>query len=494
MKNGVIHKLRKPGTMDSADFYILMIAGIVFLHIAFPDYTQVIYGDYLIVPCMLFLGVMQERGSILKCKKMYVLPFAMVAWFFILQLKRERDFGPGVFHYTGLFLCTYLFAFPLASLLQDGEKKKALKVLAGAYLAAAAAMTMMGLLLVLDCLPAFLSKHVSWDGARLELFWHPNVTGCFLMIGTVFCTIFLAQAKKPWSRLAFCILLIMMLGALALTRCRTAIILTGGFLGSILFFEAVKRGRKWFLPGVLAVLVVTAAFFEGAEFLYQANHRALLQKYTLQYSEQIASDHTEPAISETEISSGDADSQKETIPIAVNPNTGEVYLKTVSGQGSISQDFGTLNGRARIWSAAGAAIRETPSILYWGMLNPGEYVSSFNSFQISHMHNAWIECLMKMGCVGFLIAVLFTLITLWNCVILLLKHYRDFWKRNVAMLTLCLLAAAVLEPYLFYTTIDYHAIDLLFFLCAGYLAHWQKADNYHILMALQSRISSLKKC
>ena len=46
---------------------------------------------------------------------------------------------------------------------------------------------------------------------------------------------------------------------------------------------------------------------------------------------------------------------------------------------------------------------------------------------------------------------------------------------------------------MFYTTIDYHAIDLLFFLYAGYWAHWQKADNYHILMVIQSRISSLKK-
>ena len=97
------------------------------------------------------------------------------------------------------------------------------------------------------------------------------------------------------------------------------------------------------------------------------------------------------------------------------------------------------------------------------------------------------------GLCGFLIAMLFTLLTLWNCMILLLKHYRYFWKRNVAILTLCLMGTAVMEAYLFYTRIPYHPINLLFFLCAGYLAYWQKEDNAHILAVIQRRISSFKK-
>ena len=61
------------------------------------------------------------------------------------------------------------------------------------------------------------------------------------------------------------------------------------------------------------------------------------------------------------------------------------------------------------------------------------------------------------------------------------------------MLTLCLMAAAFLEPYLFYTGISYHPVDFLFFLCAGYLAHWQEAYNRGILTAICSKIPSLKK-
>ena len=97
-----------------------------------------------------------------------------------------------------------------------------------------------------------------------------------------------------------------------------------------------------------------------------------------------------------------------------------------------------------------------------------------------------------MGAVGFLIAVMFTLITIWNILIVLLKHYQDIWKRSAAILVLCLLAASVLEPYLFYTTVSYHLVDMIFFLCAGYLAYWQE-DNRRILLWIRSRLSFLKK-
>ena len=94
---------------------------------------------------------------------------------------------------------------------------------------------------------------------------------------------------------------------------------------------------------------------------------------------------------------------------------------------------------------------------------------------------------MGMGLVGFLIALLFTLMTAWNCLIVLLRYYQDIWKRNVAILALCLLAAAILEPYLFYTTVDYNLIDVIFFMCAGYLAYWQEEDNRHIMETIRNR-------
>ena len=174
-------------------------------------------------------------------------------------------------------------------------------------------------------------------------------------------------------------------------------------------------------------------------------------------------------------------------------NISDISLETDSPQGSLGKDFGTLNSRSYIWNATLFAIRETRSILYWGMPNPGWYVSFYNSFPVFHLHNSWLQTFVGMGLIGFLLAVLFTLQAAWNSMIILLKHHQDIWKRNLALLTLCLLAASMLEPFLFYTTSDYHLIDFLFFLCAGYLAHWQENDNRKILSAICCRIPFPKK-
>ena len=81
----------------------------------------------------------------------------------------------------------------------------------------------------------------------------------------------------------------------------------------------------------------------------------------------------------------------EQLPFTVDPETGEIVLITDSSQGSIEADFGTLNSRTYIWSAARFAMRETPSILCWGIGNPGEYVTYYCFFPVAHMHNAWWE-------------------------------------------------------------------------------------------------------
>ena len=94
---------------------------------------------------------------------------------------------------------------------------------------------------------------------------------------------------------------------------------------------------------------------------------------------------------------------------------------------------------------------------------------------------------------GGLLALLFTLHTAWNCAMVLIKRYQDPWKRNVAILALCLMAAALMEPYLFYTTFEYHVTNFLFFLCAGYLRHWREEDDRCVWDRLLRRVSPEKK-
>lgn len=496
MKNTVFSKPEKTEFADASYYYILIVAGITFLYISFNSYTQVLYEHCLVIPCMLFLGAWLERRDSLPHIRRFLLPAAMVAWFLLLQIKRSNERAN--LDNIGLFLSVYLFAFPLASVLKDGDQKKALKIFAGSYLAAAAVMSVNGLLLVLDCLPGFFSEYVCWDGDRLSVFWHPNISACYLMIGIVLCTTFLEHAKSICSKTGLTILLVLMICALALTSCRTAIILTGGYLGASLFFMMIRHGKRWFFPGVLVVLVLIVVFYKGSMGLYQMNHDMLIKKYTQQYSEQVEPDAAQDSAPESEkiseeVYKEETDiSQEQQAPIKVDPDTGAVSLTTNSPQGSIVKDFGTLNSRTRIWGAAWKALCENPSLLCWGVQNPGWCVSDYSSFPIAHMHNAWLECLLGMGMVGFLIAVLVTLITLWNCLVILLKHHRDIWKRNVALLTLCLMAASVLEPYLFYTSVSYKMIDFLFFLCAGYLIHWQEKDNRYILDRVCHRLPFAK--
>lgn len=447
MKMDMISRLKKAGLTDLVYIYIAIAACVVFLDIAFLNYIQALYELFLPIPCLLVLGVLQGRKTELRNKRIFVLPALMTAWFLVVRLKHGVDSAR--IYTMGLFFATYLFAFPLASLLRDGEEKKALKIFALAYLAASAILALDGMLLVMKRLPGFMVDDVYWSGDRLWPLWHPNMAACFMMIGSVLCVTFLSQCKTFLGKMSFFALLGMLLAAMALTNCRTALVLTGVYLGATFFFRALRYGRKWLLLAMLAVVILAVVFFVGAGILHQFNHAQLPDLQTQQ--------------------------------------------PTSSPQGTFLNDLGTLNSRIYIWSAALNAIRQNPSILLWGVENPGEFASGYTHLEYSHLHNAWLECLMGMGIVGLLVAIAFTLITLWNSITVLIWHHRDIWKRNVALLALCLLMSSILEPYLFYTTPAYHPYNLLFFLCAGYLAHWQETDNRRFLDAVRSRLSLGKK-
>lgn len=522
MKKEFNSKSGKRGSPDPVYFYIFFAAAAEFVFISLYEFVRPLYEYSLMIPAIMVLGILRGRGEGIKCRGTAALSFAMVAWFLVLQIRRALDGGET--GHIGLFFCTYLFAFPLASLLKDGDKMKALKIFAAAYLAAAGILAGYGLLLCLDRIPAWFYYNVCWDGGRLQSFWHPNTAACFFMIGIIFATTFFSQTRSRLIKAGFLALIILLCCTLALTCCRTAIILTGGYFGALLFFAVIRQGWKWFIPGVAALLVIIAAFYSGAMGLYRANYDVLLQKMIREYSQQM-----EPVNNETEVLPEDtvvpdqtevtldpaeaayqeygyyfdetadyeeeyyANPQEETLPFTIDPVTGEVTLTTVSPQGSLIHDIGNLNSRTDIWRAMLFAIEQTPSILFWGVHNPGEHVSLYFYPPVAHLHNAWMECLAGMGVVGFLMALMFTGIILFNCLILLWKHHQQTWKRNVALLLLCLLAAAFVEPYLFYTVMDFYPLNMLFFLCAGYLLQWQQADNRWIGNTIRRKLTLRKK-
>ena len=476
--------LEKFKAADPVNCYLLIAAVIVFLDISFLRYTQALFELFLVIPCMLVIGILQGRGIAPEHRKIFILPGIMAACFLLVRMKHGIESAR--VYSAGLFAVVYLFAFPLATLLRDGEKKKALKIFAGAYVAATAMLTADALLLILGHVPGILSVEVFWDGTRLWTFWHPNMTACHLFIGAVMCVSFLSEAKSRGTKLALSVLLAMMLTAMALTNSRTTIMATGGYLGATLFFAAIKRGKKWFVPGVVVMLAVTIGFFLGAGRLYQANCRHLEQKAARQNAVQAVTEYAEPEAADIVVA--EFEEPEAAVPLTDEPDTANVQLHTSSPQGTLAEDLGSLNGRTAIWRAAFDLIRDTPTVLIWGAERTHRAIEPYTYMRPSHLHNAWIECLVGLGLGGFLVAVAFTVITLWNCAVVLLKHYRDPWKRNVALLALCLLAISVLEPYLFYTTPFYTLYNMMFFLCAGYLVHWQESENRKILAVIRIKL------
>ena len=232
-----IHQSGKPDRNASC-WCLFAAACIVFLYIAFNSYTRFLHEHLLIVPCLLFLGTRLEHRDGNRRGRLPLLSVMMLVWYIILNVKRSAESTQ--IGNIPLFLSTYLFALPLASLLQDGDKKKALKLFAGAYLAASGILTAAGLLLILGWVPGFLSEQIYWDGARLHTFWHSNIAACFFMIGIAFAAVFLVQSRKHVVKVLLAVAIVLQFAAMALTNCRTTLLLTSALFGGILFFKIFK--------------------------------------------------------------------------------------------------------------------------------------------------------------------------------------------------------------------------------------------------------------
>src|SRR5699024_1711599 len=100
-------------------------------------------------------------------------------------------------------------------------------------------------------------------------------------------------------------------------------------------------------------------------------------------------------------------------------------------------------------------------------------------FPVVHGHNSWVEITFRMGLLGLIFALGFTWIGLRSAVTLIFDPKTDMWKKSISMLTLCVMVAGALEPFLFSADISYHFLAFCFFICLGYLAPWyhQRKDS-----------------
>lgn len=426
-----------------AMFLLLAAAGAMeFLFITleslFSGLAYYVTETYLIVPALLFLGyALMDRLPEFSRRRL-LLAGAAIAWFVVVQIIHKLS-GMDT-HPIGTVFFVYLMAFPFASVTEDKESL-GLKWIGGMFLTASLVLVAYGGVLLADLVPESLRQFIFWDGARLHVFWHPNISACFFMLGIGFAAAFLAQTKLLLWKLLLLASIILQMALMAMTNCRTTLLLTGAMLGAILFLAILQRFRpklprktgkgkiRIILLCLVLVAVLLVGFFLVAGKLYRQNNDRLLEE-------------------------------------------GAAVLKTENPQGTLLDDMRTLNGRTVIWKSAFSAIRDNKRLALFGTEYSGTVISVYNHFEVVHGHNAWVESLLRLGLPGLLLSLAFTALAVASAAKLVLNPGAELWKKILAVLTMCLMATGFLEPYLFITNVYYHVTDFAFFFLTGYLDHW----------------------
>ena len=400
---------------------------------------------WIALPAMVFLGASLCREG--ENRWHLYAGLAMITLFFLIQLlhlvleAEAKQIGP--------FVCAYGLCFPFAAATRDEKTQMGLKWMASLFLAVGAVLTLYAVLLLLDTVPEYLRNYVYWDGSRFFAMGHPNICATLLMISMVFCAGFALQSGKLWVKIGLAVLMFPQFFVLSLTNGRTTIILTCLLLGGIVFCAIRGRGWKRAIVAILAAVVVMAAAFGLSRAVYGWNQGRLLQLQA-------------PAVSSAEAAAPQTETTSDT-PALVS----DEY------QGTLSGDLKTLNGRTHIWKTALEALGENPRVKFIGTEYVEMILSRNEPLPLYHTHNSWLEALYRMGLPGLAAALVITVLTVWSALVTLWRN-TDLWKSCVALLSLCLLGCAMLEPYLFVADVSYFYLDFLFLMCLGYLCLWRK--------------------
>lgn len=435
---------------------LLLAAGIIeFLFITLESlFSYIGYylaETYLIVPCLLFLGYALRGKQTVFARRRLMLAAAAISWFVVVQCIHKLSGMDN--HPMATVFFVYLMAFPFAALADD-RKNRGLWGIGGIFVAASFVLVLYTLLLLLDLVPAGMREVLYWDGARLHALWHPNISACYFMIGIGFSVAFFMRSEKNWIKAFLLAAIVVQLLAMALTNCRTTLLLTGALLGGAVFFRIFRGNWKQLVLGLLAAVVLLAGTFKVSGMVFRWNNDQLIAAQSAAREE---SPETEKKV-------------------VIHKETGDLVGK--NNQGTLSGDMRTLNGRTPIWSTALTAVRDSKVLALFGTEYPGTVITAYNPYYpVVHSHNSWIEALMRMGLPGLLMALVFTAIPVWSAARLVLRQGTELWKKVIAMTAMCVMAAGVLEPYLFITNVYYHIMDFMFFFLTGYLDYWCRPEQ-----------------
>lgn len=469
-------KLKKsPGIpRERLPFAYLAAAGIIeFLFIVvescFSYLPYYLAETWIIAPCLLFLGYALQQELSDFARRRLLLAGAAVGWFFVVQCIHKLSGMEN--HPMATVLFVYLMAFPFAAVSDDREYK-GLWWIGGMFVVSSLILVFYTVILMLGLVPEALWDNLYWDGARLHAFWHPNIAASYFMIGIGFSGAFCVMTQKKSVKYLLMAAIAAQLAAMALTNCRTTLLLTGALLGGLLFLLIFKGGWKQFVLGIAVAAVVLVGTFKVSGVLYRWNNDRLVAasvayQETVEPAEEIAVQQDEPEQTGIQVVL-----LSDVVMTEVEPQQNTEILQGENQQGTLANDMRTLNGRTYIWKSALNAIRDNKKLALWGTEYVGTVISVYNFFEVVHSHNSWIEALMRMGLPGLMMSLVFTVLSVWSAARLILSRRTELWKKVIAMLTMCVMAAGFLEPYLFITNVYYHVTDFAFFFLTGYLDYW----------------------
>ena len=434
----------------------------------------------LVFACIFFVATCIQKP---KCKLSFsiILAFITISWFFILQLfphvKQLK------IHHYGLFLSTYLLAFPFSRVTRDENRQIGLRITAVFYIAAALALIGYAVILFSNAVPVFLQNNIHWDGTRLKVLVHPNASARVFMIGIAFCLSIFHHIRSKGIRIFLLTAAVLMFLVQSLTNSRAAILMTCLLVAGTVFFSLSKGGCKRFFLGAIAGLAVLVVLFLSSQEIFRW-HESRLNAVAAAQAERAqqlsVSSHQVTESHGVVLLSNRTPSQNTTL--TDTPDTALLLSAAAdqkdnsdpaSPQNSFLQDLPTLNNRTRIWASLLHAVQEDPSILLWGTNDMDELIEE-QIGRVSHAHNAWLEVLFYLGLPGLIISLCFTAQAAWSSIRLLFHRQVTLEKKIISLLLLCLLVASTMEPSLFFTDKKWHFANFIFFLCLGYVSQWRR--------------------
>lgn len=424
-------------------FSVLMLmfaaATLVLVALAFDRGVSVMQ-HYVCPLAFAFVGYTLFSGRYGRKRELWV-GVAFVGWYVLSRVLMREFYLTYSFSMFSNLCCAYLLAFPFAHCMGDGQKKTGLIAVSIVFVLGYGVLAWLGIASALlgsaIKLPV-LGTHIRmYSDLRLWAGNHPNICACMFMIALMLSLWLIVKTGRRWLIPVVLVLGIGAYTAIALTDSRTVMLQIGFFAGLLVFvgIRRTKSQNEWpqmFAALIAAGLCMTLVFLS---FHWLKDGVTTLANRMMAYAE---SD-----------------------------------LPQVVARRSLLRDLSTMTGRTEIYRQILQLIIERPRILITGMLNSEIVQTLLECANVEHAHNSFLQTLLNMGIPALLMAVYFSVRSLYVSVRLIFNRKASFADQILAAFLLAFLIGTIPESYLFteYLTIA----NMPFFLVFGYVLEAERA-------------------